>query len=292
MIGASAGLASHLEASSTTLATLWLVTRSDASVFAFTDHDADIEFDSVTYIARYGFQPSALQQGAGLAVSNAEVKTVFYASGMTEDDLRSGVWDHADVRVRLINWTDTAQGVLKIMRGRLGEVRFDGLRFTAELRGMADPLNRAVGEIVGPGCNAALGDARCGKSLTDYTTTGEVTAVTDNREFDTDLSGATVRLTPTTTGAPPDDYFNAGKITWSTGSNSGRSMEVKSSLATGEVVLQLQMVADIQPGDTFTIVAGCIKSRAFCAERFGNVVNFRGFPDLPGLDKMLRYGGQ
>ena len=43
------------ELNCTTLATLWKVTRLDAEVFGFTDHDKNIVFGGVTYEARSGF---------------------------------------------------------------------------------------------------------------------------------------------------------------------------------------------------------------------------------------------
>ena len=292
MISASAGMIAHIAQRTTTLAMLWLVTRTDGEVFGFAAHDVDITYDGVTYIASQGFSPSALASGSGLAVGNAEVGAVFNASYVTEGDLRAGVWDHADVRIRLINWADTTQGVLKMLRGWLGEVKFDGFTFTVELRGLMDLLNRSTGDVVTPGCNAVLGDARCGVELSDYTTSGEVTAVTDNRVFDTDLSGATVQITPSTTGAPPLDYFQAGLLTWVTGANAGRSMEVRTSAVDGQIDLQLPMESDVVAGDTFTVVTGCMKSKSVCKTKFGNVVNFRGFPEVPGVDQVLRIGGQ
>jgi uncharacterized phage protein (TIGR02218 family) len=35
---------------------------------------------------------------------------------------------------------------------------------------------------------------------------------------------------------------------------------------------------------------GCDRRFATCRERFGNAVNFRGEPHLPGNDLLLRYG--
>lgn len=284
MISASADMITHLAQRTTTLALLWLVTRADGQVFAFTSHDADIEVSGVTYVASYGFSPSALQSGAGLAVGNAEVSAVFNGSAITEADLRAGLWDHADVRVRAVNWADTSQGVLKLLRGWLGEVSFDGFRYRAELRGVADLVNRSTGEIVTPGCSAAFGDARCGADVSDHTYPGEVTAVTSNRLFDTDLAANSDGATA--------DYFQGGILTWVTGANAGRSMEVKTNAADGEVTLHLPMEGTVAPGDTFTVVAGCDKSKATCIAKFDNVLNFRGFPDLPGIDQVLRIGGQ
>lgn len=41
--------------------------------------------------------------------------------------------------------------------------------------------------------------------------------------------------------------------------------------------------------DTFTIRAGCDKRIATCDSKFANVANFRGFPNIPGQDAVLRY---
>jgi hypothetical protein len=60
--GISAGLQTHIAGEVTTLATCWKMTRRDATVLGFTDHDADIVFDSVTYKAATGF--NMLQRGA------------------------------------------------------------------------------------------------------------------------------------------------------------------------------------------------------------------------------------
>ena len=45
------------------------------------------------------------------------------------------------------------------------------------------------------------------------------------------------------------------------------------------------------PGDLVEIVQGCDKMLATCGGRFGNVLNFRGEPHLPGIDLLTRYPG-
>jgi len=51
----------------------------------------------------------------------------------------------------------------------------------------------------------------------------------------------------------------------------------------------MQPGADIQIGDTFTATAGCDRFATTCQNKFrnasqpnGNLVNFRGYPDLAG----------
>ena len=292
MKAVSAGLEAHLAGSTHTMCTCWLVTRTDDQVFGFTSHDEDLVIDGVTYVSSLGMDRSNIEGRAGLEVSNSEASGFLSGDAVTDEDLRAGMWDYATVRVFDVNWADLSMGPLKQMRGWLGEFSLVGGSYTTELRGLANALNKSIGELVGPGCAAALGDDRCKVDLTDYTAEGEVTAVTSNRLFDTDLASVTVRLTPTSTGAPPAGYFDAGLITWTTGLNTGRRMEVKTSALDGSLVLQLPMVSTVAPGDTFTVSAGCAKTREVCVAQFGNIVNFRGFPDLPGVDKVMRIGGQ
>ena len=48
----------------------------------------------------------------------------------------------------------------------------------------------------------------------------------------------------------------------------------------------------IATGDGFFIPAGCDKQFATCGAKFGNGVNFRGFPSIPGDDTIVRYPTQ
>ena len=75
---------------------------------------------------------------------------------------------------------------------------------------------------------------------------------------------------------------------WTSGLNIGLSMEVK-TYTVGNVLLQMPMPFEIAAGDAFNIVAGCAKRRfEDCRDKFSNVLNFRGFPDVPGLDEIVK----
>lgn len=86
-------------------------------------------------------------------------------------------------------------------------------------------------------------------------------------------------------------YFDFGVITFTSGNNSGLSMEVRSYVPK-QITLQLPMPYPLQVGDTYTMHAGCDKSVTTCHDRFSNVVNFRGEPYLPGIDKIMQIGKQ
>lgn len=90
----------------------------------------------------------------------------------------------------------------------------------------------------------------------------------------------------------PTGWFDFGAVVWETGDNAGVAMEVRTfTQATPDqtVRLFLDLPKDIQVGDRGRIYPGCDKLRSTCINKFNNIVNFRGFPDIPGQDVALNY---
>ena len=55
------------------------------------------------------------------------------------------------------------------------------------------------------------------------------------------------------------------------------------------VTLADPLLPEVQPGRRVLLREGCDRTLATCADRFGNALNFRGEPFLPGNDMMARY---
>lgn len=271
---ASVALKMHLAGETLTVCTLWKITRTDAQVFGFTDNSRDVTYSGVTYAAATGHSPSAIKTSAGLAVDNLDVQALLDSTSITVADLEAGLWDFAEVQIMVVNYLDLTMGHMLLRKGWLGNVKTGRSTFVAELRGMAQKLQQSVGRVYAPACDADLGDARCGITLASYTVSGSVTTATSARVFtDTALAQA-------------DGYFDGGLVTWLTGNNAGYSMEVKTH-ASDVITLQQAMPNATVIGDTYTLSAGCDKLRATCKTKFNNVVNFRGFPDVPGQDRLM-----
>jgi uncharacterized phage protein (TIGR02218 family) len=265
----SAALAQHLAGEVTTLATCWQITRGDGVVLGFTDHVRDFEVDGITYRAASGYTRTAIRGTADLAVDNLDVESVFSADGITEEDLRAGKYDFAEIRMFLVNYANLGQGILKLRRGWLGEVGIRDGMYVAELRGMTQRLQMTVGEVYTPDCAADLGDARCGVDLAALEESGAVNAVISATAFTTVLVQAT-------------GWYDGGELTWTGGGNAGQTVAVRSwDSATGTLSLFLPALYPTQAGDAFTIRPGCDKSFATCQAKFDNGVNFRGFPHVP-----------
>jgi uncharacterized phage protein (TIGR02218 family) len=273
----STALAQHLAGEVTTLATCWQITRRDSLVLGFTDHVRDLIVDGVTYRAASGYTRTAIRGTADLAVDNLDVESVFSDDGITQEDLRAGRYDFAEVRMLLVNYQDLGQGILKLRRGWLGEVTIRDGMYVAELRGMTQRLQMTVGEVYAPDCAADLGDARCGVDLAALEDSGAVDAVISATAFTTVLAQAT-------------GWYDGGELAWTGGANAGQTVAVRSwDAATGMLALFLPALYPMQVGDEFTIRPGCDKSFATCQTKFDNVINFRGFPHVPGTDQVLSY---
>jgi len=269
-------LQAHLDSGATTLAWCWRLTRADGTRLGFTDHDRNIAFDDTTFEAASGFTATDIKDAVGLSVDNLEVSSALRSDALNEDDLAAGLYDDAAVEIWRVNWAAPAQRVL-MRRGSLGEVRRSGLSFAAEVRGLAHYLQQPKGRLYQYGCDADLGDARCGVDLDDpdLRGTGVVTAPSSLRLFA--ASGL---------GSFTSDWFTRGLVTFTSGANAGRKQEVKRHVAGSEATFELwqPMAHVIEPGATFTVTAGCDKHFATCQAKFANAVNFRGFPHMPGND--------
>lgn len=264
-------------AGETTLCRIWRVTRRDGLVFGFTDHDRDLVVGGRTYYAVNATDASQFGGSADLSSDAGEV-SVAAAQTIVERDVEAGLWNLATVDVELVDYAAPDAGVVRLHSGELGRVSMSGGRVVVELRGFKHRLGKTIGATVQATCDADLGDARCKVALAPFTVTGSVTAVTDAQQF------------ADSTRAEATAYFDGGELTWTSGQNAGRAMEVKRFTAGGAFVLFLPMAYPISVGDAYSLTPGCNKTLADCASKYNNVVNFRGFPFVPG-NAAIRNGG-
>ncbi len=273
-----AALTAHLAGALTTLATLVKITRRDGGIVAFTDHDDDVSMDGVTYKADGSFSANALTQQANMKVKDFDIVGLLDSALIGEDDMKAGLFDHARIDVFIVNWADASQGAVQVRRGWLGEVAMRGGQYVASLRGLHDLLTRRVGETFTPECRFDCGDVRCGVNLVALTVSGVVSSVIDARTF-TDV-----------TRGEESAYFQDATLTWTSGDNAGASVEVAAWDGDSRTfTLWLPMPAPMKVGDAYQVAAGCDKRYATCRTRFGNGVNYGGFPSLPGVGKVLDY---
>jgi uncharacterized phage protein (TIGR02218 family) len=275
-------LQEHLNQEVTTLAELWLLTRTDSVIHAFTTHDTDITYLGETYLASDGFEPTAISSNRMMAVDNFDLKGFITQFGINELDLQAGIYDGAKIDFRIVNYKDLTMDHFNIALGfTLGGVTLNDNDFNMEARSKLDKLQQSVGELYGPECKAKFADAtdlRCGILAWPafYEVGLAVTEATSQRAFiSTDMAAQT------------SDIYAYGIVFWQSGDKAGLKSEIKSfNYTTGQILLNEPLIYPIQIGDTFALLQGCDKRRTTCANRFNNEKNFRGEPFVSGFDQM------
>lgn len=270
-------LDAHIEGPTTTLAMLWKIERRDGGILGMTSHDQDITFESLSYKASSAVNPSTLEAKASGGVDSTELAAVLEDDRITREALLAGAYDGAEVTLSLVNWADLTMGSIILMRGTMGEVSLSDGAFRAEVRGLLQSARANITRRLTLTCQVSeFGDAECGVNLAALTFTGEVDLSSGRRAFTaSDLIGRT-------------ESFKFGKVVWTSGDNVGSSQPVASlNSTTGAVELMVPTGNAIQVGDEFSISAGCDRSLAAC-KSYSNVLNFRGFPTVPGTDAVLR----
>ena len=275
----SASLKAHYTLGTTTLATCWKATLTNGAVIASTSLDQDLVVDAVTYLSSSSYRASNVDSSLELNPDNLELEGFLASPQISEADIFSGLWDYAAIELFEVNYRDLTMGKNILRQGTLGQVKAGRSTFTAELRGLMQAYSRNIVRLTTKDCTAELGDERCTKALPPLTVTGVVDSVSANRV----ISSAT--------RTEPANWFTGGKLTFTSGLNNGLSMEVKQSQP-GSLSLHEAMPCVIAAGDAYRVYAGCTKRFVEdCKTKHNNVINFRGFPHLPG-NAAYKYGGQ
>lgn len=272
-------LEAHLATGHTTLCRCWAVERQDGVSFGFTDHDMALSFEGFDFRPETGMTARAVSQSTGLAVDNTEALGVLSDDAISETDIDAGRFDRADVRAWVVNWADVSQRML-LFRGTLGEITRGSGAFTAELRGLAEGLNQPRGRVFQKPCGAVLGDAAC--------------------KVDLDAPGLSVNAVPLAVEGDQvfrfgglegydERWFERGRLVATDGEADGLWGIIKHDRFEDNLrVVELWAPLGEALGGGVRLEAGCDKRAETCRLKFDNLLNFRGFPDIPGEDWLAR----
>lgn len=258
----------------TTMALCWRIERRDGVGLGLTAHDRDLVIDGNRYRASPGMTPSAIRRGDPVQADTMDVHGALMSGAIAEGDLIAGRWDGASIAIFAVDWTDPTRRV-PLGEGVLGAIETADGGFTAELRGIGVRLDAPAGEVTSPECRAELGDRRCRVAMASRRTLARIVAA--------DEATLVVDVEP-----PTADAWSGGRLRWLDGANTaGEDLVVQAAGAT-LTLAGLPRFA-VAAGDRVELIEGCDKSLATCAGRFGNAINFRGEPYLPGIDLLTRY---
>lgn len=267
------------------LAQLWRIERRDGQVFAFTSHDQPIKYGIDVYKPCHSLSASAVELGALLGVpGNAELAGIIADEAISEADLYAGLFDRAEVTVRIVPWGPKGFLPRTILRGITGNLSQGEDGFSMEVLTQGALLQqRPLLQTYTPGCRWELGDARCGVDLEALTVVGSVTEASAELVF----NQASRRIFTDSARTEPDGYFDQGRLEWTSGANAGQVSEIK-TYAGGEFTLWRPMRSAITAGDEYEARPGCDRVASTCKNKFFNFANYGGFPDVPGRDSIVQ----
>lgn len=267
-------LQSAISTGSTTLCRIFTITSQSGEVRRFTDLDIDLTYDGNTYQASKSFKVTNITMAANSGVSTTNVEIMLGADSITELEMLQGFWDSGTFKVSWIDWSYPDNGEIVLLVGDISTSQLSNKYMGAfEVRGILNRADQRIGQYYQAECSADLGDARCTKPLDTFTVAGIITGVTSRTRLSANFSSIS-------------GFYSFGVLTWTSGANTGLSIEVLSQVATGglgqSLITALEMPADPEIGDEFNIVAGCDKRSVTCKDKFDNILNFRGYPFVPG----------
>lgn len=257
-----------------TAATFWRVFRRDGIALGFISHDRDLAFGGMLHHAAPGMAPSAVRMTSDLSEDSAGVEGALSHDSIRAGDLAAGLFDDAAVEIGIVDWETLEHGVL--YSGTLGEVEDDGHGFTGELRSAKSVLEQDLVPRTSPTCRASFCGRGCGLSSAMFTRRVALA------EIDFDLNR--VRFS----GVSAADHVD-GQVRFLDGPQTGAVFGILS--ANGEwLTLDRPLGEAVVTGIPAELREGCDHTLGTCSSRFGNAVNFRGEPFLPGNDLLARYG--
>ena len=267
--------------------------------FAYYPHDL-IMSNGEVYISDPFFEPSDLTSTADLTPSVFDSKGFFDATGITRDQLISGVLDNAKGYAFATSWTNPIEDERPEKKTIFGKSRIQDEVFVTENMSLTDALSQSIGTNITSKCTRVFGGKTLdgdviatdrvgcsgpasnpdGIDLDSLVQTFTITGVTSNKLWE--ASG----LTEAT------DYFNYGHLKFTSGSNAGlRSFEIKQHSTGGVIETHLATHYTPQVGDEGEIVPGCDHFlTGDCINKWNNAINCNGMEHLITEEEYANYG--
>lgn len=274
----------HIQQEVTSLCKCWILQTTQGQKLGFTDHDNDIMIEGVLCERDTGVEGSDVEERIGLNVNTSEIAGALSSNSISASDINAGKYDNASLSCYIVNWQKPDSYFLDTV-SLVGEITQEDSYYKIEMRSLSSKLEQTVGKHFISRCQADLGDANCKVSFDQsaFTTNGEVSDVLS--EFIIRVKGF---------DEFENSWFRGGRLTWKTGLNIGKTMEITEHIKFGnstQIHLWQPMPFQVRALDTLSIQVGCDKEFATCKNKFANTINFRGFPHMPGSKFILNHSG-
>lgn len=238
-----------------------------------TDYPTDLLMaNGERYVTSSGYQFTGYQSGTGTTPAAFDFEGIAGLAGIDRDTVASGVFDGARCYLFAVDWRSPVEDYDPIVASTLGKITLVDDTYRIEEMALLDKLNQSVGDIYTPNCQKRFGGqefAGCKIALAPITVSGALTAVASDMSV-TDSARSEV-----------DDWFGYGTIQFTSGANAGlKPLEIKSFA--GGVIQTFEPFYYVPAvGDAYTMAPGCRRRLQDCRDKWANVPNFGGFPDVP-----------
>lgn len=187
-----------------------------------------------------------------------------------------GGFDNALVKIELAIMSGYGEVInnelIHLFEGRTTDVKLDVSKVELTVGSDSVLLDTKIpGTVYQPSCKHTLYDKRCGINRNDFTESATVGTVSGDGSI-------------SFTSAKAAEFFTLGKMTFTSGVNTGLSRTIKThTVLLGTAVVLPTSHFPVLPsvGDTFIIAAGCDKLRSTCTAKFNNAVHFLGWEYVP-----------
>lgn len=290
-----------LDTGVTTWALVWKLYDRSGEVLRQTSHDVEIVVDLSTddfgmngsYQPHLAFSASQAAESLGLSADNMEVDALLDSQGITASDVEAGMFRDVEYVLMQVNWRDPTNSGIVVKRGKVGDISsFLDILGNIELLGLKHRLQQVTTQLIGPTCRAVLGDGACGVDLTPYTLIGTVASETTSK--------VTVEISVSESPSNPEGWYTYGVAEVMTGANVNHSSDIKvETLVTGNI----RRFTFLEPfpygfeiGDQVLLSPGCDHGHSVssagvvtgdCKNKYDNVINFQGEPDMPQPDSLV-----
>ncbi len=265
-------------------ADLYAITLSGGTTYRYTSMDVPLLADGYTWAGGSPlFRRTGTRRVLGIEVATMDMTVTWRAtdalgSALWSDVIRLGLLDGATVEVRRGYWDDwaaAAVGTLHVFGGRVSDIEGGLPEATISLRSETELFDAKLPRsIYQAGCRNTLYDASTCKAPRSEVSCSAGTG------------GTRVRIATALTQA--DGWFTGGIVRGVSGLNAGVVRGIKQHVQTsGQIIVAEPWPVAPAAGDGFLVSAGCDRTRATCAAKFNNALNFRGEPYTPSPETTL-----
>jgi len=274
-------------------ADLYTLTLADGTVYRLTSADVSIQYGGNTWTSTAGLRRSNIRKTCRMEVDtlNLEIPALATLGGVTIGLLaQRGAFYAGRLQIDHLIGPDLPTAlsygpVLGYYEGRIAGTTLSGNLVRMAVESDIAALDRTTiprfrFDLM---CAHAVYDPNCALNKATFTDTGTASGTLTTRQVQTTAAAIIARAA---------DYYNLGVLRFTSGALSGQRQSVSDFAVSGGVAtftMQLPFTAAPVAADAFSVYPGCDRTLNTCVDKFNNLVNFRGFPHIPGNDFVMRY---